>query len=357
MSDFSSNDIRESIEGNDNTNAMENVKANASAAVNAVQNHPLTQSVANGPVVENVKDQSAKTQAEFSNLAASRTRPSTSTATGQPLTLYHSFFSNLLSWENPRASGIAYAVTVLSIFAFRYLDILRYSFKVTYMALFVTVLAEISGKALFSHGFVTQFRPKKYYTLSKETLESTIGDVHELINFFIIESQRILFVENVLLSSAAFVSAFLSYYLIKLLPLWGLALTSTSVLFLGPLVYKTNQELIDDQIANASRIINQQTEQVKHLASEQLAHATETTKAYVGDYSTKAQEMIRHRSVSPVASRSAKPDLTETTNGIKEEEEPAPEYKAEDFPEAPKEEFKAATPVDLKAENEPLVSL
>jgi len=335
---------------------MENVKANASAAVSAVQNHPLTQSVTNGPVVENVKDQSAKTQAEFSNLAASRTRPSTSTATGQPLTHYHSFFSSLLSWDNPRASGIAYGVTVLSIFALRYLDILRYSFKVTYMALFVTVLAEVTGKALFSHGFITQFRPKKYYTLSKETLESTIGDVHELINFFVIETQRILFVENVFLSGAAFVASFLSYYLIKLVPVWGLALISTSVLFLSPLIYKTNQELIDHHLANASRVINQQTEQVKHLASEHIAHATETTKQYVGDYSTKAQEMIRNRSVSPIASRPAKTELKETTNGIKEEE-PSPEYKAEDFPEAPKEEFKSAAPVDLQHENEPLVSL
>ena len=66
--------------------------------------------------------------------------------------------------------------------------------------------------------------------------------------------------------------------------------------------------------------------------------------------------MIRNRSVSPIASRPAKTELKETTNGFKEEE-PAPEYKAEDFPEAPKEEFKSAASVDLKDENEPLVSL
>jgi len=49
-----------------------------------------------------VKDQSAKTTAEFSNLAASRQTPATPAATGQPLTHYHSFFSELLSWNNPR---------------------------------------------------------------------------------------------------------------------------------------------------------------------------------------------------------------------------------------------------------------
>jgi len=55
-----------------------------------------------GPVAQNVKDQSAKTTAELSNLANSRQTPSYPAATGQPLTHYHSFFSELLSWNNPR---------------------------------------------------------------------------------------------------------------------------------------------------------------------------------------------------------------------------------------------------------------
>lgn len=149
-----------------------------------------------------MRDQHAKTQAEFSNLANSRAPPAKPAATGQQLTHYHSFFSSLLSWDNPRASGIAYLSIVGFIFAARYLDILRYSFKVTYMTLFVTVLAEGLGKLLFSHGLTSQFRPKKYFTISKETLDNLLGDVHELINFFVIESQRILFAENVFVSLA-----------------------------------------------------------------------------------------------------------------------------------------------------------
>lgn len=47
-------------------------------------------------------DQSAKTSADFSGLAASRKTPAAPAATGQPLTHYHSFFSELLSWKNPR---------------------------------------------------------------------------------------------------------------------------------------------------------------------------------------------------------------------------------------------------------------
>lgn len=49
-----------------------------------------------------MKDQTAKTGAEFSNLADARRTPAEPAATGQPLTHYHSFFSELLSWNNPR---------------------------------------------------------------------------------------------------------------------------------------------------------------------------------------------------------------------------------------------------------------
>lgn len=55
-----------------------------------------------GPVAQNVKEHTDKASEELSNLAASRRPPGTRAATGQPLTHYHSFFSELLSWRNPR---------------------------------------------------------------------------------------------------------------------------------------------------------------------------------------------------------------------------------------------------------------
>lgn len=70
------------------------------------------------------------------------------------------------------------------------------------MVLGVTVLAEVSGKALLGNGLASQLRPRKYYTVSRETLNAMIGDVDELVNFFVIEAQRVLFAENVAASAA-----------------------------------------------------------------------------------------------------------------------------------------------------------
>ncbi|KAG6003057.1 hypothetical protein E4U21_002410 [Claviceps maximensis] len=273
-------------------------KDNASAAF---------ESVTNGPVAQNVKEQQLKTQDEFSNLAASRRTPVNPAATGQPLTHYHSFFSELLSWKNPRASAIAYASIVSFIFVARYLDVIRWALKLSSMALSVTVAAEIAGKTVLNHGLATQMRPRRYLTVSRATLDKFIGDVHELINFFVIEAQRILFVENIGASAAACVTAFLSYHLVKLVPYWGLAILATTVAFFVPLIYTTNQELIDQHLKTASEAINAQTAQVRSVAQKQADHIAAVSKQYAGDYTGKVQEMLRGRgaassSPSPVSS-------------------------------------------------------
>ncbi|KAI0390965.1 Reticulon-domain-containing protein [Xylariaceae sp. FL0594] len=297
--------------------SVDTLKGNAQAAYNQI---------ANGPVAANVKDQTARTGAELNNLADARRTPSTPAATGQPLTHYHSFFSELLSWNNPRASSIAYASLVAVIFAIRYLDVVRYFFKLTWMALGVTVLAEVTGKTILGNGLTSQIRPRKYYTLSRDTLEAMIGDVNELVNFFVIEAQRILFAENVPASAAVCVAAFLSYHLSKIVPYWGLALIGTTILFLAPLIYTTNKELIDHYVAEVSAMLDSQSKQLKDVASKHTSQATEITKQYVGDYTAKAQHIL-HRggsaSPEPVAVKPAAPSS----------------FQESDFPEAPKAEF------------------
>ncbi|GJN80865.1 Reticulon [Purpureocillium lilacinum] len=322
-------------------------------------------SVTNGPVAQNVKDHSAKASAELSNLAASRKTPTNPAATGQPLTHYHSFFSELLSWKNPRASAIAYASIVSLIFAARYLDVIRWAFKLSWMALAVTVSAEAAGKLVLSHGLATQMRPRRYYTVSRATLDSMIGDVHELVNFFVIEGQRILFAENLGASAAACVAAFISYYLVKLVPYWGLAVIGTTVAFFVPLIYTTNQELIDHHLKNASDAIGAQTAQVRSVAQKQADHLATVGKQYAGDYTGKVQEMLRGRSASPTAPTKAAP-----VPAAKQPVFPVPpteEPKKQTIPEpepvvpaaAPVSEPLGEVPADpvAAAEKEPLVAL
>lgn len=197
-------------------------------------------------------------------------------------------------------------------------------------------LLEILGQAVLSQGLASAFRPKKYFTIPRESLERTLEDVEQLINFFVIEVQRVLFVENIKVTLAVYLSLVLSYQLIKFVPFWGLSLIGTSTLFLAPLIYTSNQEFIDEHLSKASEVVNSQTAQVKDIATHHTNRASETVKAYAGDYTAKAQEYIgsaRGRATSPqVNNKSAANAPTKAGPGD------APQYSSSDFPHAPKQE-------------------
>lgn len=316
--------------------AKDSFASSAQSALNSVTNHPVTQdvknTVSNGPVGQSVQNQYANTASEFQNLANSRTRPSEKTATGQQLTHYHSMFYNLLSWENPRATAIAFTLNVALIFAARYLDAVRYFLKLTFMVLGATGSAEVLGKTVFSNGFVSQLRPRQYYTLPKEAIDRVLDDFHELLNFFVIESQRILFAENVAKTVAAALSALTAFLLYKIVPFWGLSLIGTSVLYLVPLVYVNNRETIDDLLRQSSDVMGKQAHQIKQVAGHHTTRASEQVKAYAGDASNKAQSYMG----------SAKQRVNSATQNVTQHNGPtsgsrntSSSYNTSDFPSAP----------------------
>lgn len=130
----------------------------------------------------------------------------------------------------------------------------------------------------------------------------------------------------------AFFSSLISYFLIKFVPLWGLALIATSVVYLGPLVYLQNQEFIDAQIEHAGKVVNQQAHQIRDLAAQHTGNAAKTFQNYAGEYTNIAQDKINQ-----YRGRSSSPEVP---------------IKKEDFPAAPRGE-----PTIPREPREPLVSL
>ena len=158
------------------------------------------QSLANGPVAEKTRAEAVQTRDEFSALVGSRRPPIGSAATGQQLTHYHSFFSNLLSWEHPRATALSYLVIVILIVCARFLPLISWALKATYIVLGLTATAEAIGKLALGTGVASSMRPQRYYTIPRAWLDACMEDATELINFFVIEFQRIVFAENIAVS-------------------------------------------------------------------------------------------------------------------------------------------------------------
>ena len=131
----------------------------------------------------------------------------------------------------------------------------------------------------------------------------------------------------------AFVATFLSYYLVKVVPYWVLAILGTTIAFAAPLVYTANKELIDAQLKNAADIVDAQTAQLRSAAGKHTSHVTDLTKQYMGDYSAKAQSMIRGRAAAAADKFPSAP--------THQPEEP---LKESDFPAAPEGDVKEEEP-------------
>jgi hypothetical protein len=66
----------------------------------------------------------------------------------------------------------------------------------------VVTLAEAASKAIMGSSVAGSVRPRRYYKIPKESLERSLDDLESLINFFVIEIQRIVFAENVPVTAA-----------------------------------------------------------------------------------------------------------------------------------------------------------
>jgi len=248
-------------------------------------------------------------------------------------------------------------VTVISlIFAFRFVNVLRYVFKATYMLFASVAVLELASKPLGSKGLVSSMRPRRYYTIPRDSLERLFAQLHEISNFFVLEFQRVLFVENIFATLVAFGASFFGYFLIKYIPLWGLLLLATVTAFTAPLIYLNNQEFIDEQIRQASEFANAQLDTGKKLTEQYAGEAAARARATANELSQKVQGYTGSRkSPSPVSAPKPELEAKEEKDGAFEPLNDAPAAPSttldKEFPSAPTEE-----PVIPKPEEEPLLA-
>lgn len=109
--------------------------------------------------------------------------------------------------------------------------------------------------------------------------------------------------------------------------MWGMALLGTSVVFLGPLIYVLNKDLIDENLQYAGNVVNEQAQQVRSIAGQHAGKGLESVKSYAGEYAGAASDLLGK-------SRQKIPHLQNSV-------------KTEDFPEAPKSDIPSEPAVKI----------
>lgn len=139
------------------------------------------------------------------------------------------------------------------------------------------------------------------------------------------------------------------------MPTWGIALFFTTVVFFTPLTYIQHRELIDQHIADAHALVNDQTEQLRDLATQHTNKAVEMSQVAFQEYSAKAQELIgvgKKTAVEKgvVTEKIAPASTNGTATTVKSE------VKSQDFPAAPTSEFAASKDAPAVVKSEPIAA-
>jgi len=240
-----------------------------------------------------------------------------------PLTHFHSFFYDLVTWKFPRATLVIFASLLSTIFAFRFINVIRYIFKAAYLLLGSVAALEYAGKPMGYKGVVSQLRPRRYYTIPRDSLESIFEEIHDFLNFVVVEFQRIVFVENIFTTVVAFALSFVGYFLIKYLPIWSLAFLTTVAVFTGPYIYLNNQELIDAQLNHYSDIANSKLIEARGYGEQYAGEAISRARVTATELREKVQNYTNKASGPQL--RTVNPTDFPTTPA----QEPAPAYSHE----------------------------
>ena len=159
-------------------------------------------------------------------------------------------------------------------------------------------------------------RPRQYYQVNRFTFDALFNEISNLLNFLVLEFQRLLFAEKVSHTAVAFTVSFLAYKLVRYIPLWGLALTGTILAFSLPPLYLRNQAVIDKHISQAQHIAAEKVNYARDLAGEHVATVSERAKVVTSQWGKKAGVELPWSPTKSSASQSTKSPTAIGASGV-----------------------------------------
>lgn len=57
-------------------------------------------------------------------------------------------------------------------------------------------MAEFAGRSFGPNNFVSRMRPRQYKTVPESTLNATLGDIHDFIQYSVVQAQKVIFAED-----------------------------------------------------------------------------------------------------------------------------------------------------------------
>ncbi|KAF5698010.1 hypothetical protein FMUND_15225 [Fusarium mundagurra] len=201
-----------------------------------------------------------------------------------------------ISWEDPARTIGSYFAALGFMLAVHHMHLTQLTLKIMAIGLGVMSMAEFAGRSFGPNNFVSRMRPRQYKTVPESTLNATLKDIHDFIQYAVVQAQKIIFAEDLEKTFGAFAFTGSLYFLIQFMSPFGIAILGLTTIYIIPFVTSPRgRGIARDGMARAQEISNTAVDQASSLAQD--------TKGTMANISSMAQDTagnLRQRAVNMV---------------------------------------------------------
>jgi len=217
-----------------------------------------------------------------------------------------------ISWENPARTIGSYFAALGFMLAVHHMHLTQLTLKTMAIGLGVMSMAEFAGRSFGPNNFVSRMRPRQYKTVPESTLNATLKDIHDFIQYAVVQAQKILFAEDLEKTFGAFVVTGSLYFLTQFMSPFGIAILGLTTIYTIPLVTSPRgRGIARDGMARAQEISNTAVDQASSLAQD--------TKGTMANISSMAQDTagdVRRRAVNMVPGSKQTENRSDVTSTV-----------------------------------------
>ncbi|CAI6095939.1 unnamed protein product, partial [Clonostachys chloroleuca] len=190
------------------------------------------------------------------------------------------------SWEDPVRTLGSYVGIMSLLCGAHYLPLTQTALKAGATVLGVAATVEYAHRSFTRNTILARLRPAEYKKIPEPVLNDTLKDIHDLVQFLVVEAQRIVLGENLGRTFGAFIALATLYWLVKIVSPFGLVLLGITALYAAPLVTsRQGREVLEAAKARTADMSNAALESSQALAqagkdkAAELSTATQQTAA------------------------------------------------------------------------------
>ncbi|KAG4262868.1 hypothetical protein FPRO03_10231 [Fusarium proliferatum] len=217
-----------------------------------------------------------------------------------------------ISWEDPARTIGSYFAALGFMLAVHNMHLTQLVLKTMAIGLGVMSMAEFAGRSFGPNNFVSRMRPRQYKTVPESTLNATLNDIHDLIQYSVVQAQKVIFAEDLEKTFGAFVATGSLYFLIQFMTPFGIAILGLTTIYIIPLVTSPRgRGIARDGMARAQEISNAAVDQANSIAQD--------PKGTMANISSMAQDTagnLRQRAVNMVPSSKQTENRADVTSTV-----------------------------------------